>query len=74
MVSIRLNGTNQHFAGGALINTLWVVTGANYVVGRGQGDLTLVMGIINLASTGTFRQSAQIAVNPNYDRNTRQNE
>lgn len=74
MVSIRANGTQQNFAGGVLISVQWVLTGANYVVGRGQTDLDLVVGIINLAVTGTVRRSSRIVVHPNYDRLTRQNE
>jgi secreted trypsin-like serine protease len=74
MVSIRPFGSTQHFAGGVLISTLWVLTGANYVMGRGHNDLDLVVGIVNLASGGTVRRSNLVVVHQNYDRVTRQNE
>jgi hypothetical protein len=74
MVSIRTNATRQHFAGGVLISTLWVLTNANYVVGRAHGELTLAVGLVDLALTGTVRQSNLIVIHQNYDRITRQNE
>jgi secreted trypsin-like serine protease len=74
MVSIRPFGSPQHFAGGVLISTQWVLTGANYVVGRAHTDLDLVVGIVDLAVTGTVRRSNLIVVHQNYNRLTRQNE
>lgn len=74
MVSIQLFGTRQHFSGGVLINTLWVLTGANYMVGRAHTDLDLVMGIVDLAVTGTVRRSNLITIHQNYNRLTRENE
>jgi hypothetical protein len=74
MVSIRTNVTRQHFAGGVLISTLWVLTNANYLVGRGHDELTLAVGLVDVAAAGTVRQSNLIVIHQNYDRLTRQNE
>lgn len=74
MVSIRLFGSSQHFAGGALISLTWTVTSANYVLGRGHTDLDVVAGIVDLAITGTVRRSNLVQIHQNYDRLTRQNE
>lgn len=74
MVSIRPLNSNQHFAGGVLIGVWWVLTGAHYMLERANNSLNLMLGIIDLASTGQLRQSNLIVINPLFDRVTRQNE
>lgn len=73
-VSIRALHSTLHFAGGALISNLWVLTAAHYLLDRTHTSLNLVLGIVDLNAPGQLRHSAQIEMNPLFDRLTRRNE
>ena len=69
--SLRNWGTTFHFAGGFLINNRWVITAAEYMVGRAGNSINIALGINLLSGSFTARQSDRIVIHGQYNPSTR---
>ncbi|KAG5672922.1 hypothetical protein PVAND_003010 [Polypedilum vanderplanki] len=65
--------TDFYFAGATLLNDRWVVSVANYLEGRAQNSIGIVVGAASLTGTVPTFQSDTIIIHENFNRNTMQN-
>jgi len=66
-VSLRYWGTTNHFAGGVLLNTRWILTTAHGVFIHPGNGIDIILGIIRV-DTGESLRSSEIRVHPLFDR------
>ncbi|CAH1726959.1 unnamed protein product [Chironomus riparius] len=64
--SLRYWGSTFHFAGGVLINTRYVVTGAFNLRGRAYNSINIVLGITSLDTGVVNRQSDYIVIHDQF--------
>jgi len=69
-VSLRFWDANFHFAGGSLISDRWIVTAANYLPGRAQDSIAIVVGTTSLTANVVSRRSDRITVHAQYNRDS----
>ncbi|KAG5666420.1 hypothetical protein PVAND_014449 [Polypedilum vanderplanki] len=67
-VSLRFWGSGFHFAGGALLNERWVLTAGNYLVGRENNSISIVVGTTSLTANVVNHRSDRIIVHENFNR------
>ena len=64
--SLRYWGSTFHFAGGVLVNTRYVVTGAYNLRGRAANSINIVLGIVSLDTGVINRQSDYIVIHDQF--------
>jgi len=65
-VSLRYWGTTDHFAGGVVLNSRWVLTTAHGVLIHPGNGIDIILGIIRV-DTGESLRSSEIRVHPLFD-------
>lgn len=71
--SLRNWGSTFHFAGGVLISDIWVLTSAQYMVGRADDSINIALGLVVLTGNFTDRRSDLIVIHEGYNFTTREN-
>ena len=71
--SLRSWNTTFHFAGGVLISNRWVLSVAQYLVGRANNSINIALGLVTLSGNFTARRSDLIVVHQDFNPTTREN-
>lgn len=71
--SLRGWNTTFHFAGGVLISNRWVLTVAQYLVGRANNSINIALGLVTLSGNFTSRRSDLIVIHHDFDPFTKEN-
>lgn len=66
MVSLRLTQQNEHFGGGFVYNTRWIITTATCVQNRTVQEFTAHIGTNSRTEPGLTQQIERIEIHPEY--------
>uniref|UniRef100_A0A1B0GJ77 Putative serine-type enodpeptidase sp chironomus riparius n=1 Tax=Lutzomyia longipalpis TaxID=7200 RepID=A0A1B0GJ77_LUTLO len=68
MASLQIAANGNHFCGGSIISTRWVLSAAHCTIGRQPADVHVVVGTINRLQ-GTLHQASQVINHEAYNAN-----